>query len=340
LAERVQTLNYSAHAIAELSAEARQIERRAPESAAITYRVIEALRASEKFLLPNRGELLDPYAIGPGHLELTRLPYPIVALEAPWEGVTGPLRSDVANIDLQPSTRRIALCWEAGADFEVIPGCNEVLEHFPKGGVFVIPISWMNGLRRWKLGLGGIFLPHGVAAPGQLASASRAVRDGLVELGLARTTALEGRAEPFELQPELCAAAEARLGSHDRLVSHILWDARDEVMMLIQACSVLNCANVAVAEVSPSAALNKQRQRAGKQPFFAYKVLDVTDERRSAGPAGAGGHASPRTHLRRGHLRTLQDQRRVYVRPAIVNPQSGAGVVVKDYSLRSGSAGA
>jgi hypothetical protein len=44
--------------------------------------------------------------------------------------------------------------------------------------------------------------------------------------------------------------------------------SRDETMMLIQACSVINCANITTAEIHAPATLNKKRQEKGKQPFF------------------------------------------------------------------------
>ncbi len=63
------------------------------------------------------------------------------------------------------------------------------------------------------------------------------------------------------------------------------------------------------------------------------KVLPLSDERREAGEGVAGGnHASPRMHLRRGHLRRLENKV-IWVRPAMVNAGSNAGAVLKDYAV-------
>lgn len=104
-------------------------------------------------------------------------------------------------------------------------------------------------------------------------------------------------------------------------------------MVLIQACSVINCANVTTEEIAAPAFLNKKRLAKGKQPFFSYKILQLSEDRRPRSETGADGkHASPRMHLRRGHLRRLE-KKVVWVRPAMVNADSKRGAVVKDYHV-------
>ena len=48
---------------------------------------------------------------------------------------------------------------------------------------------------------------------------------------------------------------------------------------------------------------------------------------------GGGTHASPRVHLRRGHIRKIADGRTVWVQACVVG--SKHGMVLKDYKLRS-----
>nr|MCF1501516.1 hypothetical protein [Allorhizobium sp. Av2] len=47
---------------------------------------------------------------------------------------------------------------------------------------------------------------------------------------------------------------------------------------------------------------------------------------------GGGSHASPRLHLRRGHLRRLPEKT-VWVRAAMIGAASETGTVTKDYRL-------
>ena len=78
---------------------------------------------------------------------------------------------------------------------------------------------------------------------------------------------------------------------------------------------------------------HKKRQASGKQPFFTYKVLELTEERKASDHREFGGHhTSPHMHLRRGHLRQLE-RKVVWVRPAMINAESTRGVVHKDYGV-------
>lgn len=123
------------------------------------------------------------------------------------------------------------------------------------------------------------------------------------------------------------------MSSRDKTNAQIFVDSNDEVLVLLQACSVLNCANITTASIDAAPALNKKRQASGKQPFFSYKVLQLSEDRKTSCRAGAGGqHVSPRMHLRRGHLRRLE-HKTVWVRPAMVNAATTHGVVAKDYAV-------
>jgi hypothetical protein len=97
---------------------------------------------------------------------------------------------------------------------------------------------------------------------------------------------------------------------------------------------VLNCSNVKPIVVDPVAALNKKRARSGKTPFFSYHVLQIDADRAQNGGGGqGGGHASPRLHLRRGHIRALPDGKRTtFVRAHLVG-DANKGHVKKDYVI-------
>jgi hypothetical protein len=113
-------------------------------------------------------------------------------------------------------------------------------------------------------------------------------------------------------------------------------NANDEVTMMIQACSVLNCANVTTVDMRAEPVINRKRIARGKQPFFSYKVLQLSAEPQTHAVATVTGkkgtHASPRMHLRRGHLRRLESKS-IWVRHTMVNAGSKLGAVVKDYRI-------
>ncbi len=334
---QVQPLNYCAHAIEDLRAFAGGLRPVAPQSAHALGRVIDMLRGSVKFLLPNCCDLIDPDDMKQAHLDLVRLPFPCVAFEAPWDkGEDGVLQ--VGEIPQTPTTKRIALCWEARPEYELLPGLNDILDTFPEGGIFVLPIFWGPEQKTWTVAFGGSFVPYEnevrSVTPEQSLPASRIANAAAIEAGLAKPHAKQFRAEPFYVLPEFYEQMLASLGgSREKAFAQIMLDSRDETMMLIQACSVINCANVGTATIEPAAALNKKRVMSGKQPFFTYKVLQLTGEGKASAGSDAGGtHVSPRMHLRRGHLRRLQS-RVIWVRPTMVGASAEAGFVVKDYAV-------
>ena len=71
---------------------------------------------------------------------------------------------------------------------------------------------------------------------------------------------------------------------------------------------------------------------------WTYRIAEIDAARVAATLALRGGsHASPRWHIRRGHWRTLQDGRRVFVRECEVGDQTRGGIV-KDYRMELGRA--
>jgi hypothetical protein len=117
--------------------------------------------------------------------------------------------------------------------------------------------------------------------------------------------------------------------SHDKGIEAVAFLAID---LLAVYLSALNCVNVTRQEHQPDAALQKARQKRGKQPLFSYWTLNVDLERGPSSSEQRGGtHASPRVHLRRGHARLLSVGRYVWVQPCVVGSKA-AGVVHKEYA--------
>ncbi|MEI7836952.1 MAG: hypothetical protein WCK05_11170, partial [Planctomycetota bacterium] len=67
--------------------------------------------------------------------------------------------------------------------------------------------------------------------------------------------------------------------------------------------------------------------------LFDYHILTIRPNAEHGPPGDRGGsHASPRTHLRRGHIRRHPTAGRVWVNSTLVNP-SALGSVNKDYAV-------
>jgi hypothetical protein len=105
------------------------------------------------------------------------------------------------------------------------------------------------------------------------------------------------------------------------------------VDMLFQFCFTVNCQNVRREVHLPSIALSKKRHKAGKVPLYSHWTLVLNGDGDAKGRELGGSHASPRLHLRRGHLRRLDTGPVIWVRHCMVgNPDRG--VVEKDYAMK------
>jgi hypothetical protein len=337
---KIQSLNYSTHALEELEAMIPHIHWDKPLIRSAHQFVAKQLRDSVKFVLPNCAELVDMSELRQAHVDMARLPYPVVALEAPWVLPNGSSSEKYKN---RPSSRRIALCMTL---------CPEVAEWLPStkrfwneelGGVVVIPLFWDDKTAEWHLSLGGAFVPYenevSAYVPGETSLVNRLMIAPYQAGGFPIDKLRHFRVSPFIILSEMWPVALTS-ASKDEVMARILCDATDEVSMLLQTGVVLNCANVTTAEIAAPKMLNQKRKAKGKTPFFSYRVLQVSAPRKSGGKGGGGQHASPRAHLRRGHIRRLEEKT-IWVRPAVVNPGAGAsvGVVQKEYAIAPPVAG-
>ncbi len=176
-----------------------------------------------------------------------------------------------------------------------------------------------------------------VFKPEELTGAARIIRSALVDSKIAhrRKTDTTFHADPVMIVPDPFNTVAEGGASRTEIDALIIADVSDEVHALLQFCNVINCSNVEL-RVRPPVKLAQARTKAGKVPFYTYKILGISDEQVPSHIAKDGTHTGPRQHLRRGHIRRLNEQQRaIWVRPHIVNPGSEAGIVVKDYSVTS-----
>jgi hypothetical protein len=334
--ESVKSLHYSAHALEQFMQTTHAIRKDMPGIRNAFMGVVSLLQESVKFILPNQADLIDMEDLRQIHVDMARLPFPVVALEAPWVHPDG--GGDKSGG--VRSSRRIALCMTLTEELtEQIPELVEFLreEH---GGAVVIPLFWDDGDGQWIMPMGGVFVPYqnevSAYVPGEASVGARLILERYVEAGVPVHKLRQFRVAAFVLLPEMF---EHMLTTRSlaEVYAQIAADTQDEVAMLFQTGVMLNCANVTVPEIAAPKMLNKKRLAKGKQPFFSYRVLQIEAPRGAkSSVAGSGNQAAPRAHLRRGHIRRLE-ARTVWVRPAMVNLGAGAalGAVEKDYAITS-----
>lgn len=100
--------------------------------------------------------------------------------------------------------------------------------------------------------------------------------------------------------------------------------------VILQFLAAMNCSNAEIIDdVKPDERLNKSRIRKGKTPMFEYKVLTIRTQRNGLSNLIGGNHASPRVHLRRGHIRKLNNKT-VWVNACVVGDKT-KGIIDKEY---------
>lgn len=117
-------------------------------------------------------------------------------------------------------------------------------------------------------------------------------------------------------------------------------DDQKDLVVLNLALLLLSCKNISTVKNNPPEALNRKRQKRGKQELFEYHTLVVV-------PFGKKQASEPkhlwdnRIHLCRGHFKTYKKENPLFgkfVGRFFWNPQvrgkNKKGVVMKDYALK------
>lgn len=108
----------------------------------------------------------------------------------------------------------------------------------------------------------------------------------------------------------------------------------ESTSVVLSFLNALQCSNIHIVRSEPKK-LGKKVKAA--LPFDTYHVLTIDVGRSSGAGLGLTGcsHRSPREHLRRGHIRRLEDGRRIWVNATVVAAGRNAGIVTKDYAMRA-----
>jgi hypothetical protein len=103
------------------------------------------------------------------------------------------------------------------------------------------------------------------------------------------------------------------------------------IRVYVSTCQTLKYRHTETIDVEPDAKENRIRRIKRQTPLFTYKTLVIGEPKPKVKGHKGGTHASPRSHLRRGHYRTSKNGIRYWVSAAFVN--GAPGFVHKDYKL-------
>ena len=272
------------------------------EDAVTAGGLADRITAAEHFALPDGGYLFDDDLNALAGLAL-RLPFPLITIEY--------IGRDPAGRTL----RRMGLCSEFQDE---------------SGALHIRVVAFARDEGRWGI------VP--VAIDFSADGWEKISADGIPFHQFADDPALAPPAPPrYAFRPVHIMADSAKHVTEDRraLVEQIA-GATAVAESLLSMLSALACSNVrAEVQEHVDPKVNARRIRAGKLPIFETRILTVICPRQPIHRTGQQGErASPRQHLRRGHVRHLADGRRIWIQPALVgDPKNGR--IKKFYDVRT-----
>jgi hypothetical protein len=125
----------------------------------------------------------------------------------------------------------------------------------------------------------------------------------------------------------------------DDALSEAVDNFSHEAAVLAHFVLLCNCDNVVPTRIfAPSDKLVKRAKERGNLPPDEYYVLDCfLGEHQDRRPCGDGEHATPRFHVRRGHIRRLKSGSLTWVKQTTVGDINN-GKIDKDYRVRTRTA--
>ena len=270
------------------------------------------------FALPDNGRIMEDGLKGLQGIDL-RLPYPAITVEyfvnekAPWNPET-----EVS------SPKRLAFA------YEIPQGMFDDVSEFSEGGVIVFAANFISR----ENGTGGYWgpIPMGLAIPRRW--------EGRAWLGVQPSIAPAESGTVFTcIDVPLCHEIYEQMVDAYGEESAALYahhDIQDEATAVLELCEALACSNIESEVIEPvDQRKNAKRIKQGKLPRYETRRLVIKAPiTRGAESQAQGGsdRQGPREHLRRGHIRRLQDGRRIWVQSCVVGSREN-GVIHKSYAV-------
>ena len=211
-----------------------------------------------------------------------------------------------------------AVCFDIG-DVEGVPKLNIITDLFR----MPYPVTWLEGTNRDGL-LGMLACEVG----------ERLLNVAVLNKRLGIAWQLVCVVEVFvDETGDLRCRGLAMVAGDDERNDSALHYAGHAVNLLARFVMALNCTNTKRVEHHAPKFLNSKRIAKGRHPLFSYWTLHLPGPASNDEAPMGGTHASPRLHLRRGHIRQYAVGKYTWIDACVVGSKQ-AGMVFKDYSLR------
>lgn len=318
---QLQTLNYSTHCLENWSENFDHLEPgdADPLLLAIIRSLAKVIAGAPKFQLSDGGRPMNDEKSITRMFSSLRLPFPCVVLEY---AAIGPVSAKEVT-----SSKRLAIVWDLQHGSPAIFTTLTAKSLSARPGLLVQSVSYVNSHDIWMpiMGMIEIDTQSPVSKIDDFDEAGNEFFKELVEHRIERDGNKPLISYPVTVYPTHPAIFD-QVEMPSQVTDVLIADSGDEVLSAISFGALTACANVTSEVIKAPALLNKKRLAKNKTPFFDVRILAVEDGGYSPSTAqgkstATGGHASPRTHLRRGHIRKLPEKV-IWVNAALVNPGS------------------
>jgi len=299
-------LNYLRNAIPDALKSADYYRKETPEYASKVLEILNEAKVAPKFVMPDNGKIFDDQLRGlPDYF---RLPYPSIVIEYVCRLEGGLVEDKFGSDATHAAPERIIYAQQTGENSILVAS---VICIHARGRKFwtvqpfiaeIIPSAFLSDADKARL-----YVDPFCSGSKRINQAVNIMHD------------LGGRAfKDFGQKWE----------------EHAFYDMNDECNAVLELIEALSCSNVS-HEALPVRKPNKSAFKRGALPFDEYRILTVRSS-----VAGKDGiptvlpfdRRTPREHLRRGHIRTLKDGRRIWVNSTVVNAHVGSRIT-KDYRM-------
>lgn len=282
----------------------------APDMAGLAE-MITSIKSAQHFAIPDGGVVFDDNRKGIKGLDV-RLPFPCVTIEY----FGSPKKTLVIAKEIS-----VAEFYELSEKNGIpLAAINEVVAE-SSSDLFIVIYALFDTHGRWMP------VPVSVVIPSKWDSLNKD------EIGVKNSLMCGG--VHFVLLPSRIHPLVLDVGENEA-IRRLTLLIGSGVKALLEFIEALSCKNIEFATIqsAPTAAESAKRAKKGKLPIYETKVLSLkTTENKSALKSTGlrAGHASPRQHLRRGHIRRLESGN-IWVNSCIVGDAS-KGVVHKSYEV-------
>lgn len=285
-------------------------------------RLLNDLTESVHFVMPDNGNLLDDNLRGIENMEI-RLPYPKISVEYYVQKDSSSLNKNfIGN-----APKRVIIATEIPISSLTIESIIPTIPDTFKNSEYIISISsvyFSEKFKGWMPCSVGFLIPSKWDAGKDVLLYDKN-NDRIVDFPYFGFCSIE-------LFPKFLEGVKKL--SSEKTVKMIHDDLYSEVIVLLELIEALSCSNVKESIHQEASKKNAQRIKSHKKPIWETKFLTlvVNEKQDKRIKDSMTSHASPRQHLRRGHIRRLPSKN-IWVNSCVVGNIEN-GKIEKQYKLR------